>query len=235
MTFSRLRTSCALIALACSASGCGSLGQFAADRGRDTLDMVPFSIATGAGVATRLRATNYFALGIGYVDAIRIGWRRRCASLEIHPSKLDRGGFVPKYDAPAIQGIPAFARFDWEERIKSLPIAYDIIETRGDEAGTRIESGTMALVIPVRTANGTNIASFQGEIGSVLDLEAEVFVGLIGIRVGLAPTQVFDWAVGWIGFDPFADDSTRPSSSTDAARRSPSDSSSQRLCAPRPR
>jgi len=186
----------AAIAFTLPLASCASFGNYLAARVRDTVDVVPVSVAQGAGLLARIRVTNWFDFGIGRASSSRAGWRRRGPSAETRWDERVHGGLVPWLGEEGWE-------FGWHEETKAIPFLYSLTEYERSDGETR-QAGTLFTVTPYREQ--ASLASPRTEVGSAFDVEAEVFLGIVGIRVAISPTQLFDWAVGWFGFDPLGDD-----------------------------
>jgi hypothetical protein len=176
--------------------GCAAVGDYFAARVRDTVDIAPVSVAQGAGLLARVRVTNWFDFGIGRASSSRAGWRRRGPSAETRWDERVHGGLVPWLGEEGWE-------FGWHEETKAIPFVYSLTDYERSDGETR-QAGTLFTVIPYREQ--ASLASPRTEVGSAYDVEAEVFLGIVGIRVAISPTQLFDWFVGWFGFDPLGDD-----------------------------
>ena len=176
--------------------GCAAVGDYLAARVRDTVDVVPVSIACGTGLLVRARVTSRFDFGIGMASCWRAGWRRRAPSAETRSDELARGGLVPWRGEEGWE-------FGWHEETKAVPFIYSLTDYARPDGETR-QAGTFFTVTPFRPQ--ASVPSARTEAGSACDVEGELFLGFVGIRAAFSPTQLFDWAAGWFGFDPLGDD-----------------------------
>lgn len=188
------------LALALALPSCASVGHYFAARVRDTVDVAPVSIACGTGLLVRARVMNRFDFGIGKASCSRAGWRRRVPSAETRSDELARGGLVPWRDEKGWE-------FGWHEETKAVPFIYSLTDYARPDGDTR-QAGTFFTVVPFRPP--ASVPSERTEAGSVCDIEGELFLGIIGIRAAVSPTQLFDWVAGWFCFDPLGDDEAVP-------------------------
>jgi hypothetical protein len=186
----------AAIAFTLPLASCASFGNYLAARARDTVDVVPFSIGEGPGLLTRVRVTNWFDFGVGAASTTRAGWRRRVPSAETRWDERMQGGLVPWLGEEGLE-------FSWHEETKAIPFIQSLTEYARSDGEPR-QAGTLFTVVPYREQ--ASLASPRTEVGSAYDVEAEVHLVFIGVRVAFSPTQLFDWAAGWFGFDPLGDD-----------------------------
>jgi len=172
----------ALLLLACLlAPACKtSFGGYLSDRLEDTVDIVPFSVGFGPGFYVGARATAFAGTGIGWASTHRIGWRRRSPWPE--------------------EAAGTLTFLDWHEREKGLVLAWD------RSSDPLPGAGNFLVVLPAYDPDGTLGYRAILDAGSVFDLELEVHVGLVGIRIGVSPMQAIDWLFGWTTFDLFGDD-----------------------------
>ena len=182
--------------LALALASCASVGHYFAARVRDTMDVVPFSIGEGPGLLARVRVTNWLDFGAGAASSTRAGWRRRVPSAETRWDERMQAGWVPWLGEEGLE-------FSWREETKAIPFIESLTEYARSDGEPR-QAGTLFTVVPYREQ--ASLASPRTEVGSAYDVEAEVHFVFIGVRAAFSPTQLFDWAVGWFGFDPLGDD-----------------------------
>jgi len=186
----------AAVALPLALPSCAVVGDYLAARVRDTVDVAPVSIACGTGLLVRARVTSWFDFGIGKTSNSRAGWRRRVPSAETRWDERMHGGLVPWLGEEGWE-------FGWHEETKAIPFVYSFTDYERCDGEPR-QAGTLFTVIPYREQ--ASLASPRTEAGSAFDVEGELFLGFVGIRAAFSPTQLFDWAAGWFGFDPLGDD-----------------------------
>jgi hypothetical protein len=172
------------------------------------LDVVPISAGAGLGALARARVTMYFEVGAGWASSSRVGWRRRCRSAETARDELGAGGIAPWREADG-------RLVRWSEESRALPVAYSLTKYARADGNTR-EAGSVFTVFPVREQ--ALLADPVTEIGSAFDVEAEVFLGVAGVRVGGSVVQLCDALAGWLGFDPLGDDEIDPGEPPDEGR-----------------
>lgn len=170
---------CALAAA--GLTGCSSRG-YLADRGRDTLDMIPFSVATGPGIYGGARVTQFAGTGLGYAETNRTGWGKR-----------GDGHEGPLPDALASPS-------NWDEKSWGWGLMW---ERDHDPAPA---AGNMFFFVPFVDPN-TPERVF--DVGTLLDVEAGVHFLVFGIRAGVSPVQFADWLAGWGNVDFLNDDLSR--------------------------
>jgi hypothetical protein len=157
-----------------------NFGGYVADRVNDTVDIVPFSVASGPGFYVGARLTVIAGVGVGYAETSRAGWRRRPVWTD-DPEKL-----------------AGFRR--WHEREKGFVVFWD--RTDDPEPG----AGNLGVVVPAYTRESAWDYRLGFEPGSALDAEVEVHLFYVGLRVGVSPLQAIDWLAGWFLLDPAGDD-----------------------------
>lgn len=175
----RFTASAALAALASIGACRTSASGYFADRLNDTIDMIPFSIASGPGLYFGARATALAGVAVGYAETTRAGWRRR-PTWTAHPDEL--AGFRV-----------------WSETAKGLTLVWD--RTNDPPPG----AGNLGPV-PARTLGGPWAYSLGLDPGTALDAELEAHLGYVGLRIGASPLQAIDWLLGWFLLDAAGDD-----------------------------
>lgn len=184
-------------------TGCStSIGRYGASRLLDVADLAPFSIAGGYGAAGDIRVTPYLGLGAGWANDWRVGTGEQ------------RWGPV------------------WWEKERGLPILryYRVEHYRGLES--RWPGGDPYWWKEEHRARASSLIFFpgmtrEGEFWwpifppyfistpwewpewskwNLLNVEAGLFVGLVGARVEISPLQIFDLIGGIFTWDPANDD-----------------------------
>ena len=167
---------CVLLLAACRTSARG----YFSDRLEDTVDMVPFSVATGPGFYVGARATAIAGTGIGWAKTHRAGWRRRKAWAD-HPAEL-------------------VTFRDWREREKGVLLAWD--RSSDPEPG----AGNLGVVVPAIDEDDDFGYRPYVDLASALDAELEAHLFYVGLRIGASPVQIVDWLLGWTTLDILGDD-----------------------------
>src|SRR5262245_6103718 len=172
------------------------------DRLRDTIDILPVSVASGPGFYVGARLTAFLGTGIGYAETSRAGSYRR-----------------PAWPEEASE-LVNFRQ--WHEHEKGLVVLW----TR--DADPTPGAGNI-VVLPVVDEQDDFRFRFFLEPGSALDVEAEVHLFYFGFRIGVSPVQLLEWLVGWFTLDPLGDDvnarfegRTIPVRSSDKGEKKPS-------------
>ena len=184
------RIACFALALAltaltsCQTSGRGlTENSFLEDRLNDTIDILPISFSAGEGIYAGVRITSFFGTGIGYAETERFGWARRTPVEGEAPEESLRG-YV-----------------EWPEETYGAVLFWQ----RSDDPAPG--AGNNAFFIPMRN---TPSPSDTIDLGSLLDVEADLHLWLIGARIAISPVEFADWLVGWGGIDFLHDDLNQP-------------------------
>lgn len=180
------RIACTALALgllglsACQTSGRDIFGNsYLEDRLNDTIDIVPVSFSGGEGIYVGARVTAFFGTGIGWAQTERFGWSRR-TPVEGESKQESLEGYV-----------------SWPEEVWGGVLAWQ----RSDDPAPG--AGNTAFFIPM---SNTPAPSDTLDLGSLLDVEADVHLWLIGMRIAIAPVQFADWLLGWANIDFLNDD-----------------------------
>jgi hypothetical protein len=185
------RTACTALALGllglssfgltgCQTSGRDIFGNsYLEDRLNDTIDIMPMSFSAGEGLYVGARVTAFVGTGVGWAETERFGWSRRTpVPGESRQESLE--GYV-----------------SWPEQVWGGVLAWQ----RSDDPAPG--AGNTAFFIPMRN---TPSPSDTLDVGSLLDVEADIHLWLFGVRVALAPVQFADWLLGWANVDFLDDD-----------------------------
>lgn len=209
---SRLRALLLLAPLLCASCGFAvnkvdhspwdGLANYTKARLFDALDVIPVSVAVGYGLSAQVRASPYFGLGAGWANSWRFG-----------------------------QGEQRFGPF-WFEKERGIPVwRYYRLQTYLDYE-PRIPGGDPLWFNESKRYRASSLVVFPGmsrdgmlwwpvlppyfqkspwewpgwSNWNLLNVEASVFAGVVGVRVALSPLQWVDYMVGWFTFDPANDD-----------------------------
>jgi hypothetical protein len=178
-----------------------SLGGYLEDRGNDTLDMFPFSVATGPGLYAGARATAFFGTALGYESTRRHGWRR--------------SNWLDRKSAEALERPTS-----WDENSHGFVIFWGRTDDRRPKDKEKMYLGNSLLLVPlsygsiVKRKVGGEQAQYFGvqdvkvdiDLGTCLDCEVELHLGYFGFRLGLSPVQFADWLTSWFEVDFARDD-----------------------------
>ncbi|MFH0943812.1 MAG: hypothetical protein V2A76_01330 [Planctomycetota bacterium] len=181
-----------------------SLGNYGKARALDLLDVAPVSLAVGYGISAQFRATPFFGQGIGHTNNWRVGTgEQRFGPLWYEKER----GFpiIGYYRFQSYQGV--------ESRIPGGdPIYFD--ETSRYRA-------SLLRIFPAMSREGQIWYPFlppyhikaafewpRWSIWNLLNVEAGVFAGVVGVRAAVSPLQIVDFVLGIITLD-FANDDPR--------------------------
>jgi hypothetical protein len=197
----RLLAALALAAIAPLTACRTTVGGYLEDRGNDTLDIFPFSAASGPGLYFGARVTELFGTALGYESTRRHGWRRA--------NWLDRNDYA-KLERPV----------SWDETAHGFLVFWGRTDDRRPKDKEKWYRGNTLFVIPldygsvVKRQAGGDKAQYFGiqdvtldlDPETCLDCEAEIHLGFFGLRFGLSPVQLADWLLGWFTIDFTGDD-----------------------------
>jgi len=218
----------ALVALALT--GCATpAARYAGSRALDLFDVFPLSGRSGVGLYMSARATPFLGAGIGAYDALACGMGPR------------RWGPVWEEEGSGIGPVYCVDESLLSRRGKDLansnliqlpewPAGPDALF---EEAPGWRSRGHVALVLPYLVRRDGDWAKLPPWY-SLLDCEADAFIGVIGLRIGFSPGEIVDFLAGLFGLDPSGDDiGGRRDRERDAKRRgTPSDPPQLRREAP---
>ena len=164
----------------CQTSGRNIFGNsYLEDRLNDTLDIVPVSFSAGRGIYAGARVSAFFGSGIGWAETERFGWSRR-TPVEGESKQESLEGYV-----------------SWPEEAWGAVLAWQRTDDPAPGAGNTV------FFIPMRN---TPTPSDTLDTGSLLDVEADLHLWLVGVRVAVAPVQFADWLLGFGNVDFLNDD-----------------------------
>lgn len=173
--------------LGCAVATVGLTGcttkSYIADRGRDTLDMIPFSVSTGPGLYGGARATQFLGSGLGYAETVRTGWGRRSDGS----------------DGPLPDSLVS-PDSEWQEKTWGWGLMWE------RDNDPKPAAGNMFFFVPFVDPNSPDAAL---DMSTLLDFEASIHAGLFGVRAGFSPMQFADWLAGWGNVDFLDDDLSR--------------------------
>ncbi len=189
-----------LLMLLVVSSGCsGPVSRYLKSRGLDLWDCVPISVSKGLGGGVFGKVTPFVTPALGAYDSTAYGMasRRWGGSWgEAGIGFLLMSGWGDQYERER-EDIVFPSRF---------PGGPDVRYNEGNVPnGTYFSRNVMniLMVFPMETHE---VVRETPSWHSWLSAEAAVFIGVVGIRVGVCPDQVFDFFAGLFGFDPFGDD-----------------------------
>lgn len=223
---SRRPLGCLRLALLCALSllqGCG-IGHYLRNRGLDFMDCFKINAGVGLGLAVDLRATDWFAPGLGYMSyTTNFGWDDRlvhgtwkeCVVIntprEVVEAAIGDPGQrdSPDYDPSISIGRLALAsvflaneRWIRNPRTKAVSVEYYSLFNFAPIASF------------VRSADPGRFFVHEGEKVTVRDksiwdegwFEAGATVVFVHARIGVNLFQIADFLTGIIGIDPARDD-----------------------------
>ncbi|MFQ5504670.1 MAG: hypothetical protein ACE5F1_07740 [Planctomycetota bacterium] len=193
-------------------------------RGLDLADCFKFNIGAGLGLAVDMRATDYFAPGLGYLSyTANVGWDDR----DTHGTWKE----VVVVNTPRavweVIGSVEEERLSSEtmpsERIARLALASVFLANerwiRRDETGqVTVELYSLFNFAPVssflRAADPGGYLVHEGETAELKEkefwdtgwFEIGATAGFVHLRAGVNPLQMIDFACGLLGLDPAKDD-----------------------------
>ncbi len=193
------------------ASGCStSVGRYFEARALDLTDVFPASVAVGYGLSAEARVTPYLGLGIGWAENTRYGrdtlrygpvWWEKERGIPIlrywrYQDYEDRPGRIPNGD-----------RFWWDHDSRLIGNTLILLP------GVRRSGDLWFPVLPPYfrkegwewTKEPINLLHFGWAI-EFLNAELGLFVGAVGVRVGVGPVQALDFLLGFLTIDFAGDD-----------------------------
>lgn len=204
-------------------ASCGSVGEYFRHRGLDLMDCVKLNVGVGIGIAVDLRATDWFAPGLGYMSyTTNFGWDDRrlhgvweeCVSINTPRAVVeaaigsDDDRVSPDYDASLAIGRLALASvFLANERWLRNPTTKEVT----------VDYYSLFNFAPVATFIRTDPGRFflkEGERAFVRSkpiwdqgwFEAGATVLFLHARAGVNAFQAVDFLAGIFGLDPAGDD-----------------------------
>ncbi|MBI3818671.1 MAG: hypothetical protein HY286_08280 [Planctomycetes bacterium] len=173
-----------LLFVSCARS---TTGGYWADRLNDTVDMIPLSVSVGPGLYAGVQVTSFFGTGVGYAEETsRVGW---------FPTK--------SYNADARGGLVRFGRLEgWQCGFVFACMGMGL----SSDSNAMIDASTgntffFFPVVPVHCGG-----DIYYDAVSVLNISANVHIGIVGIHAGISPVNVVDWLLGWFTIDIAGDD-----------------------------
>lgn len=214
----------AMLAVLGSFEGCRSVGDYLRFRGLDLADCFKFNVGAGLGLAVDMRATDYFAPGLGYLSyTANAGWDDR----DTHGTWKE----VVVVNTPRAvweaMGSIEEERISSEvlpsERIARLALASVFLANerwiRRDESGqVTVELYSLFNFSPVssflRVADPLGYLVQEGETAELKEkkfwdtgwFEIGATAGFVHLRAGVNPLQMIDLVFGLVGLDPAKDD-----------------------------
>jgi hypothetical protein len=175
-------------------------GGYFEDRLNDTIDMVPFSVAVGPGFYVGARATAIAGVGIGYDNTHRAGWKHRIANAS-DPQNLKGFKSWDETEAGVLIG--------WVRTADPGPLSAATAARPSPRNGPpqATGAGNVLFLAPAQCdGHVENWTLGLTDVGSALDAEVSIHLGIVGFRIGASPLQVLDWLVGWTTLDVLNDD-----------------------------
>ena len=186
------------LALAVTEPGCASAGAYWKSRALDLWDIMPMAVQLDVGMAVSARVTPFAQTGFGFygIDA---------DSANSWGMGLGRWGRAWKEQAVHV----LIGSIEYQEIEDMMwPGGPDRPYRRTDEGRFARRSGNFLVVLPLAGLHDPPVwvwADFPPWYG-LLDCELELFLGLGGVRLGLAPLQLPDFLLGFLGIDFVGDD-----------------------------
>ncbi|MCZ6691122.1 MAG: hypothetical protein O7H41_16160 [Planctomycetota bacterium] len=190
-----------LIAIITVATGCQTtVGNYLGNRGRDLGECFTIQAALGVGLAVEAKLAGVAHVCVG-------------AGGPVLPLGFEYGRFNP----PRIYDIVPF-----HSAYAGLPVSF--LLGPKSHTGTRLYPLHLSSDFPRNEEHSCywllpGLFSFQRDVkwiwgsqGSTwarihaFDIEAGVFVGIIGVRAGFSPGEFVDFLLGWFGVDIAGDD-----------------------------
>ena len=182
-------------------TGCSSPGRYIAARSLDLWDVLPFSAQRGSGLAASVRITPFAQTGLG--------WYNLTGDFSgTNGFGMGLGRWGPRWYEGGVHFL--IASIDYQEsRGEAWPGGPDgRYQQLSTPEKTIRASGNFLLFLPgtgaLEPPPGTSVRIPRWYFWP--DCEAQVFVGFIGLRLGLSPAQLVDFLAGIIGLDPLGDD-----------------------------
>ena len=179
-----------------------SVGSYFQARGMDLWDTFPISFAAGYGLMLEARATPYAGVGLGYTK----NWRFGLAPQRWGPIWWERSRGIPIYEyyrymdyRDEDQRWEGGDPFWWDEDYRYRANSWVIIP------GFSQQGEAFFPIIPPYYLKEPWIFP-NWSLWTLFDVEASVFVGVVGVRVGVSPLQLLDFIAGLITWDPAWDD-----------------------------
>ncbi|WP_419195406.1 alpha/beta fold hydrolase [Engelhardtia mirabilis] len=186
------------------------LTRYFGNRLDDTLDMFPSSVAVGPGLFVGARATAFAGIGLGGTsEADRYGMNALAnpAGGARKPGASPLGGWEESsMGLGLLWGRAGESSYTWVGNAFVLvPIAY-----RARWASARDASSLTWSMVDFELVGLADKHALRPELTDVpyspWDVEAELHLIGVGLRLGLAPIEVLDWIGGWFFLDLQGDD-----------------------------
>ena len=195
-----------------STSGCGNLDRYFVARGLDLWDTVPVSVKYGYGLSVSGRATPFLQTGLGgfHAEAIGMGpgrwgprWEESAYHIGIGSSETQRLSVLQyegSEDVVRVRANPEDGRHcaggpDWRYWFLS------------DPKKNKRYCGNGFVLIPVPLGDPPPFGyAHLPPWHSWLNVEADVFVGVVGVRAGLCLDEFVDFVAGVFCLDLLGDD-----------------------------
>ena len=157
--------------------GCATLETYAADRGRDFLDMFTLNAGYGYGASARVRISNLISTGFGY-------------------SKLDKAGMRGRNFGKWSETYIGFGIMDNFEQ-NGMPARLQHPNPRTFETG---------LIIPFCSPASIGDSWHEYDELGWGDVEISATLGFAGLTAGINVIEVFDFALSVFLLDILGDD-----------------------------
>lgn len=200
--------------------GCANSGVYWKSRDLDLWDIVPTAVQIQPGFSASVRITPFLQTGLG---AYAINATRGTPNTW----GLATGRWGPTWTEAAVQVL--IGAIEGQSLVgEAWPGGPDGRYRRRPESRTRT-NGNLFFFIPYPATDPPIGFAILPPWHGWLDSEAHVLLGIVGLRIGLAPGQIVDFLAGILGFDPFGDDvqateQARPQDDSKANSQSPSQS-----------
>ncbi|MCZ6690087.1 MAG: hypothetical protein O7H41_10820 [Planctomycetota bacterium] len=184
-----------LIAIITITTGCQTVGQYFANRGRDLADCITIEggVGYGFGAEIKLAGLVHVAGGACYYGAPPVGLRYGELVPSSESGDKDTGFLgIPLVGLVLLHGAPPYLHVSVDDKEEHgcywlLPgLASYYTEVSESWIWTDPKSGWSRL--------------------HAFDVEAHLFLGVVGVRVGFSPGEFLDFLLGWVGVDIAGDD-----------------------------
>jgi len=203
-----------LLLITVGSTGCqSSVGRYFHARALDLTDVVPISVAAGYGLSAEARFTPFLGIGVGWAE----NWRIGRDTLRYGPVWWEKERGIPflryhrfQHYAGSTRRIPTGDRFWWDQEHRVIGNTLLVIP------GVR-RSGDLWFPFqpPYYRAEGWEWTPWSKEpvnllhfswAREILNAEIGVFLGVVGVRVGIGPVHALDFLLGFLTIDFAGDD-----------------------------
>lgn len=205
--------------------GCSGLESYSRKRVSDLLDLAPISFRYGVGISASMSASPFLVTGLGWRDNFSIGsgdgrwgwtWRESALYALIfcgESQSLDCEAATWGYSEPFL-----FPRISVLPRKGPLDHRYAVPNMMSDDFRLL---GSCFVFVPAAMGPDGPVFAILPPVHSWANIQGEVFLGVIGVRVGVCVDEMFDFVLGLFGLDPIGDDDEVESKSDQASQSVP--------------